>query len=79
MKTEKPTEMALLQRTRWESFLFRGLDAIPGVISFRVVLTPFCKGIYSKRKEFVPRRSIFFPLRIALLVNVTLWFELSPL
>ena len=35
-----------------------------GGISFKIVLCPFWKGVFSKRKEFAPGGSKFFSYRV---------------
>ena len=43
---------------------FKGTRYIlEGSNSVRLVLSPFWKGVYSKRKEFAPKGSKFFPFR----------------
>ena len=32
--------------------------------SAKIILPPFWKGVYSKRKEFAPKGSKFFPFRV---------------
>ena len=43
--------------------------------------TPFWKGVYSKRKEFAPKGSKFFPFRVEPFSEgrKTMWIELPPL
>ena len=39
-------------------YTFRGNDSV------KIDFAPSCKGVYSKRKEFAPRGSKFFPFRV---------------
>ena len=40
------------------TYTFRGGNSV------KIILSPFLKGIYSKRKEFAPKWSKFFPFRV---------------
>ena len=45
--------------------VFRGKRyTFSGYNSFKIVLPPVWKGVYSERKEFAPKRSKFFPFRV---------------
>ena len=45
------------------SYMFsciRGMSTLKGN---KIAHHPFCKGVYSERKEFIPLVSLFFPFR----------------
>ena len=40
------------------------MDTLSGAENLSKLLSPFWKGIFSKRKEFAPNGSKFFPFRV---------------
>ena len=42
----------------------KGKDTLSGEVAVKLSLPPYLKGVYSERKEFVPKGSKFFPFRI---------------
>ena len=61
MRTKKIFPYYITFRTRLQ-LRVRRIDALTrGASSFKIVLPPFWKGVYSKRKEKTPYCSKFFP------------------
>ena len=46
--------------------LLRGMDTLSGEATVKCILLPFWNRIYSKRKEFAPTWSKFFPFKVDL-------------
>ena len=55
----------MLNQIQMESELdLREMNTFPRELILKIILPPFWKGIHSKRKEFAPLGSKFFPLRV---------------
>ena len=51
------------------------MDTLLGEITAKIVLPPFWKMVLSKKEEFAPKGSKFFPLRVDPFSEVIWWSE----